>query len=384
MTDRRLLICAAVLLGALLPTDVNAQQVRPKESELRRFERVLDSLRQRVAIPGLSAAIVFDDSVIWSRGYGFADRDSQIVATPHTPYEVASLSKPFGAVLLLRLVHEGKVRLDDPMSKYSSDYKTDSVLVRHVLTHTSEGVPGTRYDYNGDLFANLFDVIVKGSGRRYRELLSNEILVPLGMNETAPGNDLQPGQAAMEALLGKDIANRYGAVVNRLAKPYRVDSTGAVVPSHETNFGLSPANGVVSTVLDLAKFDAAIDRDVLLPPATKAAMWTPAQAPDGRSFPYALGWFVQRYGSERLVWHNGNLPDRYSALNLKRPDSRLTLLLLANSDALSMPFKLAAGDVTRSAFACAFLTIVAPIPADGCAERSGAMIEAWRAGHRMK
>src|SRR5437867_6339052 len=119
MTDRRLLICAAVLLGALLPPEVNAQQVRPKESELRRFERVLDSLRQRVAIPGLSAAIVFDDSVIWSRGYGYADRDSQIAATPHTAYEVASLSKPFGAVLLLRLVHEGTVRLDDPMSKYS-------------------------------------------------------------------------------------------------------------------------------------------------------------------------------------------------------------------------------------------------------------------------
>jgi CubicO group peptidase (beta-lactamase class C family) len=253
-----------------------------------------------------------------------------------------------------------------------------------VLTHTSEGVPGTRYEYNGDLFANLFDVIVKGSGRRYRELLSNEILLPLGMSETAPGNDLQPGQAAMEALLGKETANRYGAVVSRLAKPYRVDSTGAVVRSHETIFGLSPANGVVSTVLDLAKFDAAIDRDVLLPPATKAAMWTPALAPDGRSFPYGLGWFVQRYRSERLVWHNGNLPDRYSALYLKRPDSGLTLLLLANSDALSMPFKLAAGDVTRSAFACAFLTIVVALPADGCTESSGTMVEAWRAAHRLK
>jgi CubicO group peptidase (beta-lactamase class C family) len=186
------------------------------------------------------------------------------------------------------------------MSKYSSDYKTDVVRVRHVLTHTSEGVPGTAYQYNGDLSANLFDVIVKGSGRRYRELLSNDILLPLGMDETAPGNDLLPNQPAMQTLLGRENADRYAAIVGRLAIPYLIDSSGRTVRSQETLFGLSPANGVVSTVLDLAKFDSAIDRDILLPAGLKTAMWSPARAPDGRFFPYALGWFVQQYGGERL------------------------------------------------------------------------------------
>ena len=358
MTNRYAVVGAATCL-ALGAAASPAQPSRPSSVALDRFDRALDSLRKRLEIPGLSAAIVFDGAVLWSRGYGYADRDSQIPATPHTPYEIASLSKPLGAVLLLRLVQQGRVSLDDPMSKYSAEYRTDSVRVRHVLTHTSEGAPGTVYQYNGNLFANLFDVIVKGSGRRYRELMSNDILVPLNMTETAPGNDLQPGQPAMQALLGKDVAERYGSVVRQLAKPYRVDSNGTVVPSRETQFGLSPANGVVSTVLDLAKLDAAIDRDVLLSAATREAMWTPAKAPDGRPFPYALGWFVQPYGAERLVWHYGYLPDRYSALWLKYPDHRVTLLLLANSDALSAPFGLGVGDVTRSAFACAFLTIVA-------------------------
>jgi hypothetical protein len=175
--------------------------------------------------------------------------------------------------------------------------------------------------------------------------------------------------------------------VSRLAKPYRVDSTGAVVPSHEWLFQLSPANGVVSTVLDLARFDAAVDGDALLSPAMRRLMWSPAKAPDGHPFPYALGWFVQQYAGTRLVWHNGNLPDRYSALYLKVPDSKLTLLLLANSDALSMPFRLAAGDVSKSAFACAFLTIVGRVVSSdargGCDEGSQDLIDAWRASHGL-
>jgi CubicO group peptidase (beta-lactamase class C family) len=379
---------AILVLGAVHSGDIMAQAARPSAASLARFSHVLDSLRARVAIPGLSAAIAFDDSVIWSRGYGYADEERKIPATAHTPYEVASVSKPFGAVLLLRLVESGDVRLDDPMSKYSTDYRSDSVLVRHVLTHTSSGMPGTKYEYDGDAYANLFDVIVSASGRRYREILSNDILIPLGMNDTAPGNDLQAGQPAIDKLLGQENAARYDDVVSRLAPPYRIDSTGAVVRSHESLFQLSPANGVVSTVLDLAKFDAAIDHHALLSPATTRLMWTPAVSIDGNSFPYALGWFVQQYAGERIIWHNGNLPDRYSALYLKLPDSRLTLFLLANSDALSMPFKLAAGDISKSAFACAFLTIVDPAttarPDRDCMRGGDAMIDDWRAAHRVR
>src|SRR4029077_499987 len=372
------LLTAALLLQA---------GARPTHAELRRFDATLDSLRQQLDIPGLSAAIVYDDSVIWSRGYGFADVERKIRATPHTPYEIASVSKPFAAVVLLRLAGAGKVSLDDPMSKWSSDYKTDSVHVRHVLSHTSEGVPGTAYNYNGNLYANLFDVVVKGSARRYREILSNDILVPLGMTETAPGNDLKPGQANMEALLGKDVATRYGMVALRDALAYDVDSLGHVARAPEPDSGLSPASGIISTVLDLAKFDAAIDHRLLLSDSMTPVMWTNARPPDGHAFPYALGWFVQEYRGERLIWHNGNLIGRYSALYLKRPGARLTLLLLANSDALSMPFKLALGDVTQSAFACAFLAIApvhqAPTSAPACAEESRARIAVWRAAHRL-
>ena len=94
------------------------------------------------------------------------------------PYEIASVSKPIGATLLMQLVEQGRLSLDDPMSKYSRDYKGDAVRVRHVLTHTSEGVPGERYEYNGNLFDNLTDVAIAASGKRYRVLLADAIIDP--------------------------------------------------------------------------------------------------------------------------------------------------------------------------------------------------------------
>ena len=84
--------------------------------------------------------------------------------------------------------------------------------------------------------------------------------------------------------------------------------------------------------------------------------WTPARTRTGETLPYALGWFVQTYRGERLVWHYGYWPGSFSALYLKIPRRRRTLFLLANSDGLSQPFpSLGKGDVTESAFAAVFL-----------------------------
>src|ERR1043165_4893514 len=118
------------------------------------------------------------------------------------PFEIASVSKPIGATLLMQLVEQGRLSLDDPMSKYSRDYKGDAVRVRHVLTHTSEGVPGERYEYNGNLFDNLTDVAIAASVKRYRVLLADAIIDPLGMTNTSPGNDIADGLPKMEELLG--------------------------------------------------------------------------------------------------------------------------------------------------------------------------------------
>jgi CubicO group peptidase (beta-lactamase class C family) len=146
----------------------------------------------------------------------------------------------------------------------------------------------------------------------------------------------------------------YSSVIARVAKPYSVDARQRTITADYPPRVINASVGIISTVRDLANYDAAIDRHVLVSAETQALAWTPFRTSTGVEQPHALGWFVQRYRGTRLVWHYGYWP-QFSALCLKVPERELTLILLANSGELSSPFPLGAGDVTRSAFAHAFL-----------------------------
>ena len=112
---------------------------------------------------------------------------------------------------------------------------------------------------------------------------------------------------------------------------------------------------MISTAIDVAKFDAAMDQNLIVSEETKQAMFTQTISNNGRPLPYGLGWFVQEYKGLKLIWHYGHAPRAYSSLILKVPEKEVTLILLANSDGASAPFNLGAGDVLRSPFAVAFL-----------------------------
>src|ERR1041385_725187 len=91
------------------------------EQRLARFEKQADELRTLLKIPGMSAVIVKDQKVLWAKGFGFADFERRIPATPDTIYSIASLTKTFAATLVMQLVEQGKLDLDEPMSNYSTD-----------------------------------------------------------------------------------------------------------------------------------------------------------------------------------------------------------------------------------------------------------------------
>jgi hypothetical protein len=92
--------------------------------------------------------------------------------------------------------------------------------------------------------------------------------------------------------------------------------------------------GILSTVLDMAKYDAAIDRHVFLEKETQEKAWTPFVSNSGARLPYGLGWFVMEYKGLKLVWHTGHWGTGYSAMYFKVPEKNITLILLANSEAL--------------------------------------------------
>src|SRR5262245_60650222 len=159
----------------------------PDSARLARLEQRLEGLRQELKIPALSAALVKDQKVIWAKGFGFADIEKKVPATEHTSYHLASLTKTFASTILMQLVQEGKLNLDDPVSKYGITLESEGVIrVRHLFSHTSEGSPGERYSYNGNRFAELDKVVQLSSSKSFAELLIANILDPLVMNETAP------------------------------------------------------------------------------------------------------------------------------------------------------------------------------------------------------
>lgn len=340
------------------------------------FKLQVERLREKLYIPGLSLAILHRQRILFAEGFGYAKIESKIAATPATPYNLASLTKPFAAAVLMKLEEEGRINLDaelallletkvmtrgnrtfhgyadacrkireasrNPSFRHASlikDYRCDSerITVRHLLTHTSQGVPGEHYRYNGFLFGFLSFVAEVASGKNFDQLLVETIIKPLGMDRTIPTWD--------DRLRDRLLTER--------ATYYRKEPFGYVPSGYRTR--LSAAAGMVSTVMDLAKFDQAMDNDLVVSKESKEAMFTATRSNSGKQLPYGMGWFVQEYQGMKLVWHYGYAPKAYSSLILKCLDRDATLILLANSDGASAPFDLGAGDVMKSPFASAFM-----------------------------
>ena len=164
------------------------------------FEHELEHLRQKLNIPGMSAAVLHRQKIMFARGFGYADLQGKIPATENTPYHIASLTKPFAAVLIMQFVETGQLNLDSAMAELLKDFTftrygvtgytklckaikkastdknnvwaflfqeyhgdTERITVKHHLTHTSQGVPGEAYRYNGFLYGLLTEVLEKVS-----------------------------------------------------------------------------------------------------------------------------------------------------------------------------------------------------------------------------
>ena len=143
------------------------------------------------------------------------------------------------------------------------------------------------------------------------------------------------------------------------ARPFSVSAAGVPTGSDFGVKTLGAANGLISTVFDFAKFDVALKRDALgVSRDTRNAAWSNPVNANGQVLPHGMGWFVQSYNGEPVVWQFGVEPGASSSLVLTLPSRNVTLILLANSDGLAKPASLGAGDVTVSPFAKVFLGLV--------------------------
>ncbi len=338
------MVVAAILLG---------QHASAQTLSLSLLERYLESLRVEAGIPGMSVAVLQDGRIVWERGFGRQDVEGGVSATPSTPYVLGDLSQTIGATLLLKkCVEEGTAELSHPLAWWAPQVPDASTTIRDILAHTAPGI-GFRYD--GQRFAWLTGAVERCAERPYVQVVVEEVFERLGMAHSVPGHAIAGFTPREAAALGPGRLGHYAGVLGHLAVPYRVDSRDAsVARTPVIPIAADAATGLVSTVQDLARFDAALDDSgVLLLPETRRIAWTRVWPQ-----PTGLGWFVQGYNGEPVVWQFGLVRNAYSSLVLKVPNRRLTVIALANSDGLSAPFALEQGDVTTSIFARLFLRLL--------------------------
>jgi CubicO group peptidase (beta-lactamase class C family) len=344
-----------LLSGVLISIAVLEQPSSAQSLTYELFARTLDSLRIEAGIPAISAAIV-QDGKIWTSGFGKQDIEGNVFARSDTPYVIGSLAQTLGSTLLLRkCVDQSYLEITDRIVRWTPAYPETETTVGELLSHTA---PDKTFRYAPSRLSALTGVIQECAGTKYPQLLGQELFDLLAMINSVPGQTLNTPTADDVAMFEPGRLARYGDILGRVAIPYRLISRRPVRNAELTPAHIDFAEGVVSSALDLAQFDLAYDSGFLAP-ATRVLALSQAFA-NGQPLRTGLGWFVQGYNGEPVAWQFGMVENAYSSLIVKVPNRRLTLILLANSDGLTAPFALEAGDVTTSIFARTFLQAFLP------------------------
>ena len=294
-------------------------------------------------IPGLALTIVQNGKPIKTKAYGFANLELGVPVKPETVFEIGSVTKQFTAAAILLLAQDGKINIDDPIGHYLNPIPDSwrDITVRHLMTHTSgiksytgldgfelrrhltqtqfiaaigaqplEFGPGHAWKYCNTGFNLLGFIVENVSGKGYWGFLSERILVPLGM--TATTNRLP-------ALIIPNRASGY-------------EQTNHVLINRDYDLtDVFAAGALVSTVGDLAKWNAALDREDLLSAKSKQAMWQPAVLNDGTVIRYGFGWRIETMDGHRNIGHGGSTSG-FSATIQRFPDDQLAIIILTNTD----------------------------------------------------
>ncbi len=312
-----------------------------------------EEVRQHTAmlhLTGCAVAVMQDEDVLFRRNFGFADLGSRQPLRDDSIFWLASVTKTFSAAMLMRYVEQGKIRLSDRITSYPftsvgffPNRVTPGVQLKHVLSHTSESTPGETFIYHGGRFnflSGVFNSLRSASQSSFVSELQSQIVEPLQLDSTFAGYPSEDNPGAM-----------------RIVTPYRFEeSKRSFVPNlgmRELNTAF-PAAGLLSSVDDLLTYSAALDNDLLMNSATYQKMTSPMRNRGGIEHPYGLGWFVQKAHGVTMHWAYG-LGDSDSALLLRIPELKLTLVVLSNCSFASAPFRFGSGNALNSPFVVSFV-----------------------------
>ena len=339
-----------VLFLSLSVLMANAFQASAQSETIDEF---IKAEMQKQRIPGLAIAIVRNGEVIKAQGYGFANLEHNISVKPETIFQSGSVGKQFTAMAAMILVEEGKLNLDDKISKYLADTPDTwkEITVRHLLTHTAGttdyprnfdfrkdytedellkiamGIPlafqpGEKWSYSNLGYALLGILIGKVSGKFYGDFLKERVFTPLGMTTARVINeaDIIPNRAAGYRLVKGETKNQ-----NWVSPTLNTTADGSLY----------------FTVLDMAKWDAALYTEKLIKNSSFEQMWTPVKLTSGKTHPYGFGWALGELRGHRIREHGGAWQG-FTTYIARYIDDKLSVIVLTNL-AGANPGKIAKG-----------------------------------------
>lgn len=353
-------VAAAVCSGALvLPWTAGAFAQGPAPAEalpaealpalrVQAIDKSMAAAMARLGIPGLTAAVALDGERVWSKGYGLADVENEVLADEDTMYRLASVTKPMTAVAVLQLVERGKLDLNAPVQRYAPSFpaKPWPITARLLLSHQAglrhwnddewgltrhyasldEALglfkddtllfePGSKAQYSSPGYNLLGRVVEGASGQPYLAYLRENVFAPAGM-ETARDD------AVLE-------------IIPHRARGYSRASSGELRNSRLSDTSNKTAGGgLIATAADVARFGAALLDAKLLQRATLLRMCTRQKTKDGRATEYGLGLHVTEKRNQLEAWHQGGQPQVSTILYL-RPARGLSVALLCNLEGVS-------------------------------------------------
>lgn len=298
---------------------------------------------QRQHVPGLSLLVVKQGKIIRADGFGLANVELRVPVKAETIFQSGSVGKQFTATAVMMLVEEGKIGLDDPLTKYFPDAPLawKEVTVRNLLSHTAgfgdypkdfdyrkdwseeeelkliESIPlayapGTKWDYSNFGYVTLGILIHRVTGEFYGDFLQRRIFQPLGMSTTRiiSEADIVPNRAAGYRLVKGELKNQewVSPVVNTTAD-----------------------GSLYFSILDLAKWDAALYTEKLLKRSSLDQMWTVMKLKNGQPNKgnYGFGWFIEQRDGHRCIHHDGSWQGFETAID-RYVDDQLTVVALSN------------------------------------------------------
>ncbi len=364
----RQIIAAMYLIPILITPSAFAKEVAAPDADnaaaITSFDKYLSAFRRENQIPSLSVAILRDGKLLWEKAFGWSDDEGETAATVDTTYSIASVTKPIVATAIISEAMARGIDLDTPMRvdpgwdetcKWlagspilfgSGGEETDGtsvpamdcsrdITLRDMLNMRANG-DGSTFIYNPISFARIDRVISGAGGRDLRDIVRERVMEKASIHDIALGwRDPQGGSA-----------------LRLLALPFMVKD-GKRIRTSISDDDFRASAGIKASVKQLAQFDMALDEGKLLPVGWYDRIFSaPVSEGPGN---YRWGWFVQNWKGHKLVWHSGWDPDRYSAMYLKLPEEGLTLILLANTEAIWWHNSLARAEIETSPVAANFL-----------------------------